>query len=180
MAAGEREPVRPEHQPIHQGAETVGEIRHQPVWHLAPGLPQTGPGARYLRKTLCRFTPVACQRLARLFFTATVLAGGPAGTKFPRAPAMVVRAKHQTSPSLAKLDGRQRRHQVEAGRNCPTNPDRPPAARCGRANFLSSPYPPGKPNAGRGGPRPIPATGARPGVTVAGFPSPGPAETHLR
>ena len=38
LAAAERESIHPERLSIHQGAETVGEIRHQPVRHLASGI----------------------------------------------------------------------------------------------------------------------------------------------
>ena len=35
----ERQPIRPKRLSFHQGAETVGEIRHQPVRHLASRFP---------------------------------------------------------------------------------------------------------------------------------------------
>ena len=58
MASAERGSIRPERLSIHQGGETVGEIRHQPVRHLAPG--QSADRSRAWMLTQ-NFTPIrAC------------------------------------------------------------------------------------------------------------------------
>ena len=144
LAARKHQSVCSERLPEHQGGQTVGEIRYQPVWHLAADESAANPGHGRLRETLRRLAPVVRQRLARLFFAATLLVRGRAPAKLSRAAQLVGPSKMHRAGTSGRDSTPPMSGKSGTGRNCAANCRHAPPARRRRGNFLSPAQPHGQ------------------------------------
>src|SRR5215510_9520251 len=79
----------------------MGQIRVEPIRHLATGIPRKHFWLRSIRPVIRRCASLAEQWMDRLFLTTAILADQQGSAKFSRIAWLVVGRKQQASSSLA-------------------------------------------------------------------------------